>query len=57
MGFHFAVKSRICPKCGSRRVLRSRRRSFVKHIVCRLLCALPYRCDDCYARFFKYETD
>jgi predicted RNA-binding Zn-ribbon protein involved in translation (DUF1610 family) len=56
MGFHFAVKSHECPQCGSYLVRRSKKRTLVEYIVCRLLFVRPYRCDDCDIRFFKFGT-
>jgi predicted RNA-binding Zn-ribbon protein involved in translation (DUF1610 family) len=49
----FATKLRQCPKCGGTFVHRSRKRNFVERILCRFLLLAPYRCDDCYSRYFS----
>jgi predicted RNA-binding Zn-ribbon protein involved in translation (DUF1610 family) len=54
MGFRFTTKSHECPQCGSYLVRLSKRRTWIEHVVCRLLFVRPYRCDDCDARFFGF---
>ena len=44
-----------CPFCGSRRIRRSHRRAFLEHISARFLKRRPFRCMDCYERFYSPE--
>ena len=44
-----------CPFCGSRRIRRSHRRAFLEHISSRFLRRRPFRCMDCYERFYSPE--
>lgn len=41
-----------CPFCGSSRVRRSRRRALVERTLLRFLWRGPFRCMDCYERFY-----
>ncbi len=45
---------RICPRCRSYDVHRSRRRGFVERILLPLILKRPYRCDGCNSRYFGY---
>lgn len=40
-----------CPKCASKEVQRSRRKNFFERIIG--AAVLPWRCNICYARFFR----
>jgi len=42
---------RKCPRCGSYRVRRSRRRGLREKLILPLVGRLPYRCEDCDKRF------
>jgi len=42
----------LCPSCLSNAVRRSQRKGWVEKLLCALSGVLPYRCQDCYARFF-----
>jgi len=44
-----------CPFCGSRRIRRSHRRAFLEHFSSRFLRRRPFRCMDCYERFYSPE--
>ncbi len=44
-----------CPFCGSRRIRKSRRRAFLERISSRFLSRRPFRCMDCYERFYSPE--
>lgn len=44
-----------CPFCGSRRIRRSHRRAFLERISARFLRRRPFRCMDCYERFYSPE--
>ncbi len=44
-----------CPFCGSKRIRRSHRRAFLEHISSRFLRRRPFRCMDCYERFYSPE--
>jgi len=41
-----------CPKCQSKRIRRSKRRSIFERILLGLMFVRPYRCDTCDHRFF-----
>lgn len=45
---------RICPKCRSHDVHRSRRRGFVERVLLPLVLKRPYRCDGCNSRYYGY---
>ena len=45
-----------CPFCGSKRLRRSHRRTFVERLFLRLLKRHPFRCMDCYERFYSREV-
>jgi hypothetical protein len=45
-------KAYICPHCGSDIVRRSHRRGLVDRIL-QIVRIRPYRCQECYNRFFK----
>ncbi len=44
----------ICPFCGSRRIRKSHR-AFLERISSRVLSRRPFRCMDCYERFYSPE--
>ncbi len=44
-----------CPSCGSRRIRKSRRRAFLERFSSRFLNRRPFRCMDCYERFYSPE--
>ena len=44
-----------CPFCGSRRIRRSHRRALLERISSRFLRRRPFRCVDCYERFYSPE--
>ena len=44
-----------CPFCGSRRIRRSHRRAFLERVSSRFLRRRPFRCMDCYERFYSPE--
>lgn len=46
---------RLCPNCGSKEVCRSRRHGAVESLL-HVLRIVPFRCEDCYKRFFRRET-
>jgi DNA-directed RNA polymerase subunit RPC12/RpoP len=45
-----------CPKCGSRAIVRSRRRTAVDRLISHFR-GLPYRCRDCHNRFWPAMTE
>jgi len=45
---------RICPRCRSYDVHRSRRRGFVERYLLPLILKRPYRCDGCNSRYYGY---
>ena len=45
---------RICPKCRSYDVHRSRRRGFLERVLLPLILKRPYRCDGCNSRYYGY---
>lgn len=45
--------SRACPLCGSRRVRDSYRRGIIDTVL-KALKVRPYRCGDCYERFYRH---
>ncbi len=44
-----------CPFCGSRRIRRSHRRAIPERVFSRFLSRRPFRCMDCYERFYSPE--
>jgi len=46
----------ICPFCGSKRIRRSRRHVFVERVLSPFLKRRPFRCMDCYQRFYRPKT-
>jgi len=48
-----ADRTRRCPYCNSAELRRSRTRTFERLL--RLARIRPYRCDDCYARFYARD--
>jgi hypothetical protein len=53
-GILVAMHIRICPKCHSTSVHRSRRRGFVERFLLPLIFKRPYRCDGCNSRYYAY---
>jgi len=49
------TKSPNCPRCGSASTHRSRRRSLYEHILHKLFFISPFRCSDCYSRYFRFR--
>ena len=47
----FAKDADRCPKCGSKDLMRSRRRNFIERGLSNVM--LPFRCRRCYSRFFR----
>jgi hypothetical protein len=47
---------RVCPKCGSTDVHRSRRRTFKDHLRT-LVFMRPFRCFQCKLRFYSWRFD
>jgi ribosomal protein L37AE/L43A len=45
-------KKHYCPDCGSVHVKRSRQRGVLERYLIPILQLRPYRCRDCYARFY-----
>lgn len=45
----------LCPFCGSKRVRRSHSHDFVERVFLPLLGRHPFRCMDCYQRFYSRE--
>ena len=45
-----------CPFCGSKRVRRSHPHAFVERVFLPFLRRRPFRCMDCYKRFYGRET-
>ena len=43
----------LCPFCGGTRVVKSHRRGIVESALLRLVWLRPYRCIDCYTRFYR----
>ena len=43
----------ICPNCGSRQIRRSRREGIGEALLHLLLFTSPFRCRECYLRFFR----
>ena len=50
------LKSR-CPECGSDSIYKSHRRGFLERMVLGLTKMRPYRCRECYERFYAKEYD
>lgn len=48
------MQVRICPRCHSYDVHRSRRRGFVERYLLPLILKRPYRCDGCNSRYYGY---
>ena len=48
------MNARICPKCHSLDVHRSRRRGFLERFLLAIIFRRPFRCDSCKARYFGY---
>jgi hypothetical protein len=44
---------RSCPKCGSESVCRSRRHGIIERLL-KTLTVVPFRCEDCSVRFFRW---
>ena len=51
MKLPFSWTASRCPRCGSNRLRRSARRSYLERVVGVL--SFPWRCEDCYFRFFS----
>ncbi len=49
-----SVGHRRCPYCGSRQVLRSKRRNILEHLILPLALLRPFRCRECTARHFAF---
>jgi hypothetical protein len=49
-----AMHIRICPRCRSYDVHRSRRRGFIERFLLPLVLKRPYRCDGCNSRYYGY---
>jgi|HubBroStandDraft_4_1064222.scaffolds.fasta_scaffold12158_5 predicted Zn-ribbon and HTH transcriptional regulator len=50
------LKSR-CPECGSDSIYKSHRRGLFERMVLGLTKMRPYRCRECYERFYAKEYD
>ncbi len=46
----------LCPFCGSKRVRRSHPHAFVERVLLPFIRRRPFRCMDCYKRFYGRET-
>jgi hypothetical protein len=43
----------ICPRCGSSEVFYSRRRNFTEKWILRLALLRPFRCAECFERYYR----
>ena len=46
-------RKRFCPDCGSARIARSHQRGILERYVGPIFQVHPYRCRDCYTRFYS----
>jgi uncharacterized protein with PIN domain len=51
----FSESKSRCPQCRSDSIYKSHRRGFLERIVLRLTNMRPYRCRECYERFYAKE--
>jgi hypothetical protein len=49
------TKTLICPNCGAKKVRRSRRRGLGEALLHVLFFVSPFRCGECYERFFRFR--
>jgi hypothetical protein len=54
---NFSTRKYRCPECGSESVYKSHRRGILERMVLGLTKMRPYRCRECYERFYGKDYD